>query len=195
MDDCIIFDFETLGDQYTGVALSLAILRFNENNYTLNPYGYDDLVTNTGFIKFDVEEQVKVYKRKIEKSTLEWWGKQSEQAREQLKPSPSDVSISNLWDFITEYTKGMENIRRVYTRGNMFDPVLMEQLLYSCDKGVPYPWWNVRDTRSFLDGLLWGSDTDNKFIPDGCQEKFIHHDPRHDIAMDVMRMQTIVRAL
>jgi hypothetical protein len=23
----------------------------------------------------------------------------------------------------------------------------------------------------------------------------IHHDPRHDIAMDVMRMQTIVRAL
>jgi len=194
MNDCIIYDFETLGDQYTGVAVSLAILRFNESNYALDPYNYDNLVEDTAYIKFDVEEQVKKFGRKIDKSTLEWWGRQSEEAQQQLKPSPSDVSISNLWNFITEYTQGMD-IRRVYTRGNMFDPVLMEKLLYSCDKGIPYPWWNVRDTRSFLDGLLWGSDVDDKFMPDGCAQSFIHHDPRHDISLDVMRMQTVVRAL
>ena len=194
MDDCIIYDFETLGNQYTGVAVSLAILRFNESNYALDPYNYDNLVEDTAFIKFDVEEQVKKFGRKIDKSTLEWWGKQSEEAQQQLKPSPSDVSISNLWNFITEYTQGMD-MRRVYTRGNMFDPVLMEKLLYACDKGILYPWWNVRDTRSFLDGLLWGSDIDNKFMPDGCAQSFIHHDPRHDIALDVMRMQNVVRAL
>jgi hypothetical protein len=195
MDDCIIYDFETLGNQYDGVVISLAVLRFNENNYALDPYNYDDLVEQTGFIKFNVEEQVKKYNRKIEQTTLKWWDQQTEQAKEQLKPSPSDASISDLWNFMTEYTKGMNDIRRVYTRGNMFDPVLMEKLLYSCDKGVPYPWWNVRDTRSFLDGLLWGSDIDNKFMPDGCAQSFIHHDPRHDIALDVMRMQTVVRAL
>ena len=59
MDDCIIYDFETLGNQYTGVAVSLAILRFNESNYALDPYNYDNLVEDTAFIKFDVEEQVK----------------------------------------------------------------------------------------------------------------------------------------
>lgn len=194
MDDCIIYDFETLGDQYNGVAVSLAVLKFNENNYTLNPYNYNDLVSQAEFIKFDVEEQVKTYKRKISKDTLEWWNKQSEQAREQLKPSPSDVSISDLWKLLTDYMQGMD-VRRVYTRGNMFDPVLMESLLYACDKGIPYPWWNVRDTRSFLDGLLWGSDINDKFMPDGCAEDFIHHDPRHDIALDVMRMQSVVQAL
>ena len=194
MDDCIIYDFETLGDQYNGVAVSLAVLKFNENNYTLNPYNYNDLVSQAEFIKFDVEEQVKTYKRKISKDTLEWWNKQSEQAREQLKPSPSDVSISDLWKLLTDYMQGMD-VRRVYTRGNMFDPVLMESLLYACDKGIPYPWWNVRDTRSFLDGLLWGSDINDKFMPDGCADDFIHHDPRHDIALDVMRMQSVVQAL
>ena len=194
MDDCIIYDFETLGDQYTGVAVSLAVLKFNENNYTLNPYNYKDLVSQTAFIKFNVEEQVTKYKRRIEKPTLKWWEKQSVEAREQLKPSPSDVSISDLWKFLTDYMQGMD-VRRVYTRGNMFDPVLMESLLYACDKGIPYPWWNVRDTRSFLDGLLWGSDINDKFMPDGCAEDFIHHDPRHDIALDVMRMQSVVQAL
>ena len=194
MDDCIIYDFETLGNQYTGAAVSLAVLKFNESNYKSDPYNYDDLVKQTAFIKFNVEEQVKSFGRKIDKSTLEWWGKQSEQAQEQLKPSPSDRSIYDLWNFMTEYTKGMD-ISRVYTRGNMFDPVLMENLLYSCDKGVPYPWWNVRDTRSLLDGLLWGSDIDNKFMPNDCEQSFIHHDPRHDIALDVMRMQSVVRAL
>ena len=194
MDDCIIYDFETLGDQYTGVAVSLAVLKFNENNYTLNPYNYKDLVSQTAFIKFNVEEQVTKYKRRIEKPTLKWWEKQSVEAREQLKPSPSDLSISDLWKFLTDYMQGMD-VRRVYTRGNMFDPVLMESLLYACDKGIPYPWWNVRDTRSFLDGLLWGSDINDKFMPDGCAEDFIHHDPRHDIALDVMRMQSVVQAL
>ena len=60
---------------------------------------------------------------------------------------------------------------------------------------MPYPWWIIRDTRSMLDGMLWGSGIDNKFIPDGLEEKFVHHDPRHDIVMDVMRMQTVASAL
>ena len=44
-----------------------------------------------------------------------------------------------------------------------------------------------------LDGMCWGSSLDNKFIPKEYEEKFVHHDPRHDIVMDVMRMQTVAR--
>lgn len=195
MDNCIIYDFETLGDQYTGVAVSLAILKFNESNFTSDKYSYESLVSNAGFIKFNVEEQVKKYNRRIDKKTLEWWQEKDPEAIKQLKPLPTDKSITELWQFIVDYTKGMDDIKKVYTRGNSFDPVIMEQLLYSCGRGIPYPWYALRDTRSMLDGLLWGSGIDNKFIPEGLAEKFIHHDPRHDIAMDVMRLQTVVNYL
>ena len=60
---------------------------------------------------------------------------------------------------------------------------------------MPHPWWVTRDTRSTIDGMAWGEDINNKFIPEGLEEKFIAHDPAHDIVMDVMRIQYLSRIL
>jgi hypothetical protein len=46
-----------------------------------------------------------------------------------------------------------------------------------------------------IEGMSWGTDMDNGYIPEGLAAKFIAHDPRHDIVMDVMRMQELARAL
>jgi hypothetical protein len=46
-----------------------------------------------------------------------------------------------------------------------------------------------------IDGMLLGSNMNNKFIPEGLETEFVAHDPRHDIAMDVMRMQVLTRAI
>jgi hypothetical protein len=59
----------------------------------------------------------------------------------------------------------------------------------------PYDWWSVRDTISYIEGLSHGIDIDTGFIPEGLAEHFVKHDPCHDIAMDVMRMQVIVQAI
>ena len=59
----------------------------------------------------------------------------------------------------------------------------------------PYKWWDIRDTISFIEGLSYGADIKNNFIPDDLKEAFVAHDPRHDVAMDVMRMQTLIEAL
>jgi hypothetical protein len=50
-------------------------------------------------MKFDVEDQVKNYNRKIEKDTLEWWGKQNKEAQAKLAPSGEDKSIAELFSF------------------------------------------------------------------------------------------------
>lgn len=194
MDNCLIYDFETMGEAKTCAAVSLAMYKFNEDRFLTNPYSYMEIVDNAKFIKFDVAEQVEKYDRVIEKETLKWWSKLPPESRAIINPSDDDVSISKLWDMFTEYTSGMD-FQKVYTRGNSYDPIIMENLFHVTGFGVPYPWWSIRDTRSTIEGLSWGSGLKHSFIVEECKDQFIAHDARHDIAMDIMRLQTLVRTL
>lgn len=193
LNDACIFDFETLSqDQISGVVLSMAMVNFSETRFSGdNPHTYEELLANSKLIKFNVEEQVKTYKRSINKDTLEWWNQQPSEARKQLKPSDEDKSISELYSFFI--LNKATNVTKVYTRGNTFDPIFLEHIMKQCNQPMPYNWWEVRDTRSTIEGLTWGSGLKNSFIPEGLEEKFVAHDPQHDIVMDVMRMQTVVR--
>ena len=194
MKSCI-YDFETLSqDVFDGVVVNLATLMFDESRFLERPYEFEDLVNDCKLIKFDVQEQVKVYGRKIQQGTLDWWASQGSDAQKLLKPSEDDVSISELHSFLIQETR-IQEAERVYTRGNAFDPVLLQSVLRHFNQKEPYDWWKLRDTRSLFDGMLYGSNINNKFIPPGIKEKFIAHDSCHDIAMDVMRYQTLVRML
>lgn len=194
LNNACIFDFETLSQEQTrGVVLSMAMLNFSESRFTSDiAYTFDELVENTFTIKFNVEEQVRKYKREINKDTLKWWSAQGQLAKEQLKPSDGDVSIAELYGFFI-VNKGV-NVNKIYTRGNTFDPIFLEYIMRQTNNPMPYNWWEVRDTRSVIEGLSWGSDLKNSFVPPNC-DNFIAHDPKHDIAMDVMRLQTLVQAI
>jgi len=197
MNECTIYDFETLGqDQQHSVVLSFAILSFSESRYVSNPYTYEELLANTKYIKFNVEEQVKVYKRTITKETLDWWAEQGKDAQEsQLKPSPNDKSISELYQFIVDNID-VANHEKAFTRGNTFDPIFLDSVLANCGKVNPMHWGSIRDTRSYIEGMSFGSGLKNSFVPsEELQAKFVKHDPRHDIVMDVMRMQTLAQAI
>ena len=195
LDDCLIYDYETLSQRPSdGVVLSLATLNYAEVRFNSEqPYTYHELVSKCKFMKFDVESQVKTFGRKIQKETLDWWGKQNVEARTVLKPSDMDESIADLYSFFA--VNKPTNLKKVYTRRNTFDPVYTSSLMEATGYPSPYDWWLVKDTISFIEGLTYGSDLKNNFIPEGLEEHFIHHDPRHDIAMDVMRMQTIIQAV
>ena len=197
MNECTIYDFETLGqDQRHSVVLSFAILSFSEDRYLKDPYTYEELLANSKYIKFNVEEQVKVYKRTITKETLDWWKEQGKEAQDsQLKPMPTDVSISAFHKFLTDNID-LKNHKKAFTRGNTFDPIFLDSVLANCGQTNPMHWRTIRDTRSYIEGLSFGSGLDNGFIPSKeLEEKFVKHDPRHDIVMDVMRMQSLVRAI
>ena len=196
LNDSIIFDFETIStDRINGCVISMAMLSFSMNRFESMPYTYKELLDNTKMIKFNVEDQVKNYKRVIDKDTLNWWSTQSKEAQKQLVPSTEDKSISELFSFWT-LNKPI-NLKRVFSRGNTFDPIILDYILEQT--GTPstsaYNFWEVRDTRSFIEGLSYGSNLDNSFIPEGLDKYFVHHDPRHDIVMDTMRMQYLIRTL
>jgi len=195
MNECVIYDFETLSqDQNKGVVISLAILSYSESRFVSNPYTYEELLDNCKKIKFNVEEQVTKYNRTISKETLGWWKAQNKEAQKQLAPSSEDVSIDLLYDFLIENID-LKNHKKAFTRGNAFDPIFMDSLLKENNKVNPMHWGSIRDTRSYIEGLAFGSTLSNKFIPDGLNEKFVPHDPSHDIVMDVMRMQTLIQVV
>lgn len=191
---CAIYDFETLGkDPITLPILSVACLQFDTDRFTTNPYSFSELVDSCTEYKFSVEDQVKNYNKKIDNDTLAWWGGQPKELRDaQLTPLADDLPFSELYDIMV---KECSNAKVIYTRGNTFDPIIVEQAMKDLGKPEPYAWWAIRDTRSMIEGMSYGSGISNKFIPEGLEPHFIAHDPNHDIAMDVMRLQTLAQAI
>lgn len=195
IDTCTIYDFETMSQNpVDGVVVSFAMLNYDPNRFASeNPYTYWELLDKSHFMKFDVADQIKNYNRKIEKSTVEWWSKQSKEAQAKIAPRPDDKSISELHGFFV--VNRATNLEKVYTRRNTFDPIFMTSLMKATGNPEPYAWWDVRDTISYIEGLSYGVELDPGFIPEGLEGYFVKHDPCHDIAMDVMRMQALVQAV
>ena len=193
----MIFDFETLStDRVNGVVLSLAILVYDETRFNeKQQYSYTELLEGSRFIKFNVEDQVKNYGRKIDPDTLKWWGEQSKEAQaSQLAPSPRDQPLNEIINFINKHTSHC-SLRRVYSRGNTFDNVFLDYIAQQVGQPVPWPHYIVRDTRTLIEGMSYGSGLSCSYVPEGLESMFVPHDPQHDIVMDVMRIQTLAIAL
>lgn len=191
---CTIYDYETLGkDPQNLPILSVAIMQFNMDRFVSDPYSYETLVNTAAEYKFAVAPQVEKLHRKIDMDTVNWWQGQDADIRDRyFKPSELDISVEMLYNIINEGCKGSEF---VFTRGNTFDPIITESFMTALGKPRPYDWWRDRDTRSYIEGLSFGSGLKNSYIPEGLEAKFKAHDARHDIAMDVMRIQTLVQAI
>lgn len=194
MTGCI-YDFETLSnDAFNGVVLNIAAIKFDEKRFNSNPYTFEELVDSAKYMKFNVEEQVRTYGRVIKQSTLDWWREQGPEAQKQVRPSKDDVSIAELYEFLSLEVQ-IQNCDRVYTRGNTFDPILVATIMQQIGREDPTRWWTVRDTRSLFDGMTYGHGIKSTFIPEGLESKFTAHDAKHDVAMDVMRFQYLARLL
>jgi len=191
-NNCVCYDFETLSqDPQTGIVVNMAGIQYSEERFRDDPYTFEELVGMAKFIKFDTKEQIEKYGRKPDKSTIDWWAKQNEEARSLLAPSSEDKSITELYDFCKNISQKPE---KVYTRGNTFDPIYLSSLMKQLGRPDPWDWWTIRDTRSLIDGISYGQDLDNKFMPEGITG-FIYHNPIHDVAVDIMRMQVLYKAV
>lgn len=190
----IIYDIETLSqDQHRGVIVSLALLNFDMQRLKYgDQYTWDELLESVQYVKFDVTQQVKEYDRTICPDTLKWWEGLPEEARKELKPTRNDKDIKDLYHWFLEH---MDNPDIAYTRNNTFDPVFIQYLCSQFGHPMPHKWWVVRDTKSTIDGMTWGESISDKFIPEGLEGVFVAHDPRHDVVMDVMRIQYLSRIL
>ena len=80
----------------------------------------------------------------------------------------------------------------IFSRNNTFDPVIVQSICSDLNLPLPYDWWKIRDTKSFIMGLTYTAGIKDNFIPAEAEHKYVEHDPRHDVVLDVMRMQTLL---
>jgi len=195
MKRSVIYDYETFGqDVNTCAVISAAFLEFDEDVLPLGKYSYEELVEMSKFYKFDVKEQVEKFNRIITNDTLDWWMEQGKDARRAIQPLATDISLESLYTILVD-DLDISNAHRVYCRSNTFDPMITASVLSHFGKQDPTRWWNLRDTRSLFDGMTYGQNIDNRFVPDEVKDKFVKHDPRHDVAMDVYRYQYLAKIL
>jgi len=191
----IIYDYETLSeDQFVAPVVCVAGIEFDSERFVDNPYTWEELLDITKFQKYNVQEQVEKYGRKIRKFTLDWWKRQEPEVQELLKPSDEDVSVDELYNFLCDELN-MVTAKKVWTRGNTFDPIVTLSMFNATGHKDRTPWWTIRDVRSYIEGFTYGTDIKHYFVPKDVEDKFKQHDPRHDVAMDVYRMQFLINTM
>jgi hypothetical protein len=185
-----MFDVETLGVESNSVVLSMACIYFDP---TKNPT-YKELKASAFFVKLNAEDQVTRLNRKIDKSTVTWWGKQCQFARNKsLLPSSDDVSAEEAIASLRSWAS-IKNDKKsyVWARGNL-DEIILRSLEYQVtgdrnDTVFTYNRW--RDVRTAID-FLTGNHNGYCEI-DHPEFNFdidvIKHDPIDDCASDIMML-------
>ena len=196
-----ILDFETIGQgAHQCPIVDCAYVAFSWDRFLEQPYSFEELTSLVKTDKFDVKKQYDAGKT-FSKSDLAWWEKQGEDAKSKLKPQPNDLTIEQFSDNIFAYLIEVGKIDYWWSRGNSFDPVLLDRVMIDVGKqelmNEYLKWWRIRDIRTYIDAKFDFS-TRNGFVPisdaDYWKQSFIAHDSTHDVAADVLRLQTIHRA-
>ncbi|QLF83159.1 exonuclease A [Klebsiella phage KpnM6E1] len=196
-----IIDFETFGNVSSSSVIDLALITFDSDPEVLE--SFDELVKRGHRIKFDLKSQKG--HRLFGKSTLEWWKKQSAEARANLASTPDDLSVIAGIKEAQQYLidSGIHPWDSFgWCRGQSFDfPIFVDCLRdvqraqgiseeeIDTFKEEPCKFWNQRDIRTAIESLLLTRGLTTTPLPKGTLDGFIAHDSIHDCAKDILMLK------
>ena len=98
----IMLDIETLSTRPDAVVLTLGAVTFS-------PWA-SEVDTDTGlYVRVDVDEQLAL-DRHVQQDTVEWWGKQAEEVREEALGDANRTSVTELLNQLNKFVVGRDNI-------------------------------------------------------------------------------------
>lgn len=141
MTDCMV-DLETYAQTPDAAIMTIGAIKFDRSE-TLPSLQHCDTFYRRVTLKSN-----KLMGRCIDENTLEWWGRQSENARYEVETSSDRVSLSTaLSDFVEWF--GIKKC--VWSHGSTFDCIIIENAMKSCGIQCPWRFWDIRDTRTLFD--------------------------------------------
>lgn len=144
----VMFDLETMGTSPDTIVLSLGAVAFNKNG-----------ILGEKLWKFSLLDQQRLG-RTWDASTLQWWMRQSEDAREVFQPDDFEVTIEEYFEEFHEWVvplmesqdEGFDQLKP-WGQGANFDVAIMENIYKqhheNGDFATPWNFWNVRCHRTF----------------------------------------------
>lgn len=195
----VIYDFETVGNNSLKAApVCMAAFCFDRSRFLENPYTFNEIVENCFYEKLNFEKIIKEHQYELNKESFNWWQNLPKEARQQLTPSEKDLDLDDFIINFESYLKKHKPIKYHWTRGNSYDPIILDVLLskstvdHELNNILKY--WQVRDIRTWIMSKF-GEDSNQRddFVTKDFEKDFIKHLCTHDIAADVLRMQYIIR--
>lgn len=194
-----VLDFETLAMSSDCVALSLAMTVYDRDELK----NFQEYIADTKYWKFDVGSQVEDG-RVIDPKTLDWWAKQDPDVRNrEMNPSDADITLGEFLADFYSYCKemGIGNNSIGWCRGKEFDFGILTDIVikykFNLDKEefpinetfFPVPFWNRKDIRDYISGLVVDPTVTKVPLPIGTLDGFEHHNPIHDCARAVLHIK------
>ena len=138
----VMLDLETLATSPNSVILTFGAIKFD-------PFDASKEMTDGLYLRIDVDEQIALG-RHVDQGTVDWWGTQSEEVREEALGEHDRVSLET---FTRTLNKFLVGTNRIWAQGPVFDIVIIENLYRQM--GLPCPWlyYNIRDSRTLLKAL------------------------------------------
>lgn len=133
-----MIDLETLGFQPDTTVLTIGGVKFNPN--AISP-AYQDF-----YYRFDVNEQLE-RGRSTDESTLEWWGTQDPEVREEALGDQNRTPVLEILQALNRWCVGVDAI---WCQGPTFDIVILENLFRQYEHHIPWPFWKIRDSRTLF---------------------------------------------
>jgi exodeoxyribonuclease VIII len=96
-------------------------------------------------IRVDVDSQISKFNRTIDEDTMQWWSQQSDEAKEEAFSEENRVSLEQSLDTLIS----MANLcKAVWSKGPLYDIVMLEHALNQTKRKIPWKFWEVRDART-----------------------------------------------
>lgn len=196
-----VMDSETLGRWDDAIVLSVAVTIAD----LTKPYTFLQLLEErTFFIKLNAKEQ-KDLGRQVDKGTMDWWKgigtkyPPSEAARKvSYYPSAEDTSVFQLADNIRVgcHRLGVDPRKVDWCDRNLFDLRKVQHIIeVTCKQDSSEP-WDYHDTFDIVSWLKGVGQTDRYAGVKAWElEGMSYHDPRHDAALDWLRIQKTMNDL
>ena len=181
-------DIESTGIESTTAILSLAMIHVPDGT----PRKAIELMDDYIFVKFDVKDQIERFNRTVDLGTIDWWKKQSEQARlKSFDRNPDlDMKTEDGLHILDAWIKRHKDYNKdlVWIRGTL-DQMALDSLYGALGRKPTFNYNVYRDMRTAIDLLYPDSnggyvDVDSSLCEEFDQYQWVPHDPLHDIVRD-----------
>ncbi len=197
----VMADLETISAKSNGGLAQIGAARYRplrDLNYEFYPASLD-----TFKVTIDIESSVQMG-LDMSASTMKWWMRQSDAAREEVFPETGTVHIAKALQMFTEWL-GPDKEQRIWGHGASFDPVLLQNAYEACQIKPPFKFRNFRDTRTVFAQVgekdLWGDyeDLGEIRVPKEVVGDLTRHrkmsdfGPKHSALGDAERQAVVVQ--
>lgn len=188
----LIVDLETLDTTASSCITAVSFIMFDPSEFK----GLDELVSSSLSIKLNWLDQMDMG-RTVSDDTVEFWKlpENQEAFKVCVEPKDTDVSIKELPRLLQEFIEANSfdpDTSLVYSRGNVFDLGILENLFIQLNFDNPLPFWAYRDVRTEVDSIMQHLDPNHKnngYIDGFNVDGLVKHNSAHDCAYDIMTMQ------